>query len=131
MKVNTKIRYGLRAIIQLAQADNLGVLQKDIAEQQNISNKYLDVIIAGLKAKWLIRNVKGKKSGYILTKVPKKISVHDVFTAFEPNVCILDCLYSTGSCGREPICRARNFWQDLNFLINDKLKKTSIADFLK
>ena len=131
MKVNTKIRYGLRTIIQLAQSDNTGVLQKHISEKQQISNKYLDIIIAGLKAKGLIRNVSGKKSGYLLTQTPDKITVYDVFTTFEPKVCIIDCLYTSGVCDREPICSARDFWKDLNFLIDSKLKTTSIADILK
>jgi len=130
MKVNTKIRYGLRTIIELAQADDTGVLQKDIAEHQQISNKYLDPIISGLKAKGLIRNVKGKKSGYLLTKSPDKISVNDVFTAFEPKVCILDCLYSAGVCDRELVCSARDFWKDLNSLIDSKLKQTTIAEII-
>ena len=65
MKFNTRIRYGIRAILEIAleESEN-GVFQKDISERQKISNKYLDNIITALKTAGLIKNVKGKKSGY-------------------------------------------------------------------
>ncbi|MFA6570693.1 MAG: Rrf2 family transcriptional regulator [Bacteroidota bacterium] len=131
MKVNTKIRYGLRTIIQLAQADdNSGILQKQIAQTQHISNKYLDSIIPILKAKGLIRNIHGKKSGYILTRPAEEITVFDVYSAFEHKVCILDCLYQTGICDMEPVCIARDFWNDLNSVIDSKMKNTKISDLI-
>ncbi|HRS19749.1 MAG TPA: Rrf2 family transcriptional regulator, partial [Bacteroidales bacterium] len=72
MKLNTKTRYGLRAIIEIAMnSSEHGVLQKDIAKTQNISNKYLDQIIAELKSADLIVNTGGKKSGYRLNGDPK------------------------------------------------------------
>ena len=67
MKLNTKVRYGLRAILEIA-AETEPMLQKNISDAQHIPLKYLDTIITGLRAKGLIRNFKGKKSGYILTK---------------------------------------------------------------
>ena len=131
MKINTKIRYGLRTIIQLAQANNNdGIFQKQIAEDQQISNKYLDSIIPVLKANGLIRNVSGKRSGYILAKPPSEISVFDVYAAFEHKVCIIDCLYKSGICDREPICNARHFWNELNNVIDSKMKSTKISDLI-
>lgn len=66
MKVNTKIRYGLRAMLELGLNENkknyTGLLQKDIAENQKLSVKYLDPIINSLKAKGLIKNAVGKKA---------------------------------------------------------------------
>lgn len=62
MKLNTKVRYGLRTMLEIAlQEDNKGVFQKDIAKNQQISEKYLDLIIASLKANGLIANTSGKK----------------------------------------------------------------------
>lgn len=63
LKLNTKIRYGLWAMIEIAlQEENKGIFQKDIAKNQEISEKYLDHIIASLKASGLIKNVCGKKA---------------------------------------------------------------------
>jgi len=61
MKISSKVRYGLRTMIEIAAStDSDGILQKDIAKNQNISNKYLDPIISALKLKDLISNSKGK-----------------------------------------------------------------------
>jgi Rrf2 family protein len=84
MKFSTKTRYGLRALIEIAK-DELGegVFQKDISKNQDISIKYLDQIIQSLKVAGLIVNVKGKKSGYILTRKPSEITVYDIHRAFK------------------------------------------------
>ena len=82
MQLNTKVRYGLRAVIEIAQEGKNRVLQKDITERQQIPIKYLDFIIAGLKTGGLIRNLKGKKSGYVLIRPANEISVYDVYCAF-------------------------------------------------
>ncbi len=130
MKINTKIRYGLRTIIHLAKADDNGILQKQIAASQNISIKYLDAIISALKAYGLIRNVSGKRSGYVLTKSPDEITVFDIYAAFEHKLCIIDCLYTNGICDREPICQARDFWSDLNNTIESKMRSTKMSDLI-
>jgi Rrf2 family protein len=131
MKINTKVRYALRAIIEMAKPENkYGILQKDISVNQDISYKYLDPIIKGLKDYGLIKNVNGKKSGYILAKTSDKISVLDVYNAFEDKFSLIDCLIGTGRCKREPICEARIFWQDLNKVNTQKMKETSIASLM-
>ena len=84
MKFNTKTRYGVRVVLELAlNAEREGgTFQKEIAESQDVSVKYLDHIIASLKKAGLIHNVGGKKSGYVLTKSPHEISIYDVYSAF-------------------------------------------------
>lgn len=115
MKFSTKTRYGLRAMMEIAVQDQkTGIFQKDIAEKQGISVKYLDHIISALKAAELITNVKGKKSGYILTREPEKITVLDIHNAFEPGICIIECLHKTIHCERESKCAAKGFWGKLN-----------------
>ncbi|MDD2280898.1 MAG: Rrf2 family transcriptional regulator, partial [Bacteroidales bacterium] len=104
MKINTKIRYGLRAVIEIACSnDPGGVLQKDIAINQEISLKYLDSIISSLKVKGIITHAKGKGSGFKLTRKPEEITVYDVYTAFEPIV-IVDCINDMGFCDRSRNC---------------------------
>ena len=85
MKMNTKVRYGLRAMIEMnTNESSSGILQKDISEIQEIPLKYLDSIISGLKNAGLIVNYSGKSSGYVITKQPAEISVYDIYRAFEP-----------------------------------------------
>ncbi len=100
MKFNTKTRYGVRTMLELALNENRGngTLQKEIAENQDVSIKYLDHIIADLKAAGLIVNVAGKKSGYRLTRSSKQISVYDIYSAFDDELAIIDCLLVGGEC---------------------------------
>ncbi len=112
MKLNTKIRYGMRAMIDIAKSDNPGgILQKDIAVNQNISVKYLDSIISSLKAKGLITTSKGKGSGYRLTRPAEKITVLDIYTAFEP-VTVVECIDNCEYCKRSYDCCSRKYWNE-------------------
>ncbi len=129
MKFNTKTRYGLRAMIEIARESNAnGILQREIADRQNLSNKYLDHIIFSLKVKGLITNVKGKKSGYILTRPASEITILDIHNAFEPGICIIDCLTLNYQCDREDNCSARNFWEGLNEMIKNYFKSHTLQD---
>ena len=115
MKFNTKTRYGIRAMIELALNENQeGTYQKDIAKKQEISFKYLDQIISALKSEDLISTVGGKKSGYKLNREPKNISMYDIFKAFNSNLEIIECLSNEEECLKERRCAARNFWHGLN-----------------
>lgn len=113
------------------QADGEGVLQKDIAERQNISVKYLDHIIHALKVAGLVTNLKGKKSGYVLTRPAGEISMLDIHNAFEPGICVVECLSDNISCNREGHCSARGFWRDLNEKLIEYFSQTSLGDLVK
>ena len=132
MIVNTKVRYGLRTVIELAKdKDRQGMLQKEISLNQNISIKYLDTIIASLKSSGLVRNISGKGSGYILTKKPSNITVYDVYQAFESELSIVFCVKNKGICGYESQCISQSFWDELNLVMEKKMSETTIADLLK
>lgn len=132
MKFSTKTRYGLRAMLEIAHhSPSSGVFQKDIAKNQDISNKYLDHIISGLKAAELIVNLRGKKSGYILTKDPSEITVYDIHNAFEPGICVIDCLSRSINCERQDRCVARGFWGVLNQKIIDYFKSVTLEDLIR
>ncbi|NTW33034.1 MAG: Rrf2 family transcriptional regulator [Bacteroidetes bacterium] len=134
MKVNTKIRYGLRVMIELGlheDHDNAGMFQKNIAENQQLSEKYLDPIISALKVSGLITNAGGKKSGYILNKPRKEITVYDVYRSFEPEPSIIHCVNKPVTCFISRICVANEFWMGLNDNITKYLKKTTLDDIIK
>ena len=107
-----------------------GVYQKDIAKNQDISIKYLDHIISGLKAANLISNVKGKKSGYVLTKPAKQITIYDIHNAFENGICVIDCVSLNFKCEKDGNCGAQVFWKGLNEVVLDYFKKTSLHDVI-
>ena len=103
-----------------------GVYQKAISERQEISFKYLDQIIASLKTSGLVEHVDGRMSGYTLSKEPDKISIYDIYKAFEHELAIIDCLAGEEACKRERLCAARDFWEELNKLIVEYMESTSL-----
>ncbi len=132
MKFSTKTRYGIRAVLEIALNDcENGIYQKDISKNQDISYKYLDQILSSLKAAGIVAKAGGRKSGYVLTREPSKITVYDVHNAFEPGICVIDCLAMNISCDREESCALKGFWGDLNNQIIEYFKSTTIQDLMK
>lgn len=109
-------------------SDN-GVLQKDIADNQQISNKYLDHIIHALKVSELIYK-KGKKGGYALSRDAENITIYDINNAFEPGICVVECLNKSFHCSRENGCEAKGFWGNLNNMIINYFKSITLKDLV-
>lgn len=132
MKINSKIRYGLRTIIEIANHnDPNGVLQKDIAKNQHISLKYLDSIISSLKIKGIVANSKGRGSGYILTRDPKDITMLDIYTAFE-QIIVVECINNMSLCDRNSHdCKAQNYWTEFNLDFRKMLASKNLAQILQ
>ncbi len=124
MKFNTKTRYGVRVVLELAlNADKEGgTYQKEIAASQDVSVKYLDHIISALKKAGLIANLGGKKSGYILTRPANEITIYDVYAAFDDELAIIDCLIAEGHCPRKDICAMKEYWCELNDTIRRNMQ---------
>lgn len=131
MKFNTQIRYGMRAMVEIAKADQkAGIFQKDISEKQKISLKYLDHIIHSLKTAGLIVNIKGKKSGYRLTRPASEISTLNIYNAFEPEIAVVECLSEHINCEMEMFCNTSEFWHGLNELIIDYFTQNTLEDLV-
>ncbi len=118
-------------MIEIArESSDEGIFQREIASRQNLSFKYLDQIILSLKVAGLIANVKGKKSGYILTRPASKITILDIHNAFEPGICVIDCMTLNYKCDRQSSCSARLFWKGLNNVVSDYFKSLTLKDLL-
>lgn len=131
MKINTKTRYGLRALIYIAMNSNKeeGVLQKDIAKAEGISFKYLDHIIAELKASNLIVSTGGKKSGYKLSRIPELITLYDVYKAFNSELKLVDCL-ANSSCFKNSKCATQYFWNIISEHITKFMNNITLQDII-
>lgn len=131
MKFSTKTRYGLRAILEIALNDSEnGIYQKDIAFNQNLSYKYLDHIINSLKVAGLVTKANGRRSGYVLACKPEEITIYDIHSAFEPGVCVVDCVSENYQCQRKDICALFGFWGNLNRQFVEILKSTTLQDIM-
>lgn len=133
LKLSTKGRYGLRAMIDLAEHnsdDTRPVMMSDIAKRQDLSKKYLHALLTPLKSAGLIRSTRGAKGGYSLAKEPTEISLSEILTALEGRLSIVDCVMDSKECLRQQNCKARLVWVDLNRIVNDKLQSVTLAQIM-
>jgi Rrf2 family cysteine metabolism transcriptional repressor len=131
MKLSTRTRYGLRAILELADNYGKGPLQtRIIAEHQDISVKYLEQLMAALKSAGLVRSQRGAKGGYILSQPPDKIKISDVFDVFEGPVATVECVDNEDFCARAADCIARQVWSEIQRAINNVLQSITLQDAL-
>ncbi len=131
MKFSTRTRYGVRAVLEIAlNQDKNGIYQKEIAQNQNISYKYLDQIINSLKVAGIVGKASGRKSGYVLIRKPAEITIYDIHNAFESGICVIDCMANSSTCKREKHCALRGFWGKLNNQVTQYFKSTTVKDLM-
>ena len=131
MIVTTKVRYGLRTLIEIASVpNNIGITQKDIACNQNLSVKYLDHIIKVLMTAQLITHLNGRKGGYSLALLPEKITIYMVYRAFETELCLVDCLHNNTCIRQIEACKSQSIWKEFNRQIVNFMENITIKDLL-
>ena len=131
MKLSTRTRYGLRAIIVLAENHGKGPLQiKTIAREQDISAKYLEQLMPTLKSARLVRSIRGSKGGYVLAKDPNQIKLNDVFNCLEGPVTTVECVENQNYCARVADCSARQVWTQVQNAIKDVLQSITLQDLV-
>jgi len=132
MKLSTRTRYGVRAILELAMSGNKGPLQlKIIAQRQDLSVKYLEQLMVVLKAAGFVRSVRGSKGGYMLAKAPDQIELIDVLHCLEGTVATVECVENKDYCVRAADCAARDIWVKVQKAIEDVLKSMTLQDLVK
>lgn len=117
MKLSTKGRYGLRAMIDLAQhSGDAPVSIISISERQDISERYLEQLVALLKKAGLVRSIRGAGGGYVLAKDMKEISVGDILRALEGSLEPVECpgLDPAGGCKSADSCVSKYVWKRIN-----------------
>lgn len=121
MKLSTKGRYGLRALIDLGlYSENETVSIASIAARQNISESYLEQLIAKLRKAGLVTSIRGAGGGYKLAKPAAEISVGDILRALEGNLDPVECpgLKEEVGCGGAEFCVTKYVWQRINDSVN-------------
>jgi Rrf2 family protein len=129
MRISTKIRYGLRALVDLALFGNgQPVEAPNIAERQAISKKYLDSLLATLKSAGLVKSERGSKGGYMLARAPEEITVENVILAFEGPISLVDCVIAPDSCPRSDNCPTIDVWREINHAVQTVVRKVTVAE---
>jgi Rrf2 family transcriptional regulator, cysteine metabolism repressor len=133
MKISTKGRYGLRALVDLSMNGRNGfpVLLSDIARRQGISDKYLEQIATQLNRAGLVKTVRGRKGGYLLSKPEGEIKVSEVIKILEGPISLVDCVLEPQACSKSAACCTRDIWTLLSNKIEEVLSGFTIGDLAK
>jgi Rrf2 family protein len=130
MKISTKGRYGLRAMMDLATYGGEGrspVFLSDIAKRQGISDKYLEHIFASLHKAGLVKALRGRKGGYLLNKQPGDITLNEILAVLEGPCSLVDCVSDVRACPKTETCASREVWTMLGNKIEETLKGVTLA----
>lgn len=133
MKLSTKGRYGLRALIDLAQyGEQEAVSIQSISARQQISDSYLEQLVRKLKKAGLVTSVRGAQGGYRLARPAEEISVGDVLMALEGSIEAVSCQEGENpSCVGKDLCVARFVWQKVNKSIQETVDSIMISQLVE
>ncbi|AAK79641.1 Rrf2 family protein [Clostridium acetobutylicum] len=130
MKLSTKGRYGVKAMVDLAihyGAEPVSI--KSISERQKISEAYLEQLFVPLRKSGLIKSIRGSQGGYVLSKDPKDIHISNIFDVLEGPIEISDCVESD-SCDNSDYCVTRLLWVKIKESIDNVTKTITLKDMV-
>ena len=130
--ISTKGRYGLRVMIDLAKNDNGSYIPlKDIADRQEISKKYLEIIVKKMVEGGLVKGSSGTGGGYKLVKKPEKYTVGEILTLMEGTISSVACLADKDyDCPRKKKCETLPMWKEFDKIVHDYFYKKKLSDLL-
>lgn len=133
MKLSTKGRYGLRALIDLAlYGEEEAVSIQSISARQQISDSYLEQLVRKLKKAGLVTSVRGAQGGYRLAKPAGEISVGDVLRALEGSIEAVSCgVENNANCLGKDLCVARYVWEKVNKRIQETVDSIRISQLVE
>lgn len=132
MKLSTKGRYGVKALFELAMHYGEGpTALKNIAEEQGLSEHYLEQLIGPLRKAGLVKSVRGAQGGYMLARHPREITIGDIIRVLEGPIAPTDCTASDEGvehCGRADSCTARKVWLQIRDSIVEVVDSITLED---
>ena len=134
MKLTSKGRYAVMALVDLARFDNINpVSLRDISLRQNISLDYLEQIFFKLKKNKIVKSIRGNQGGYVLSMKPNDIKLTNIFHAVDEKVKTVQCKKDSkkGCNGRITKCITHNLWDELENHINSFFEQKSLKDLIQ
>ena len=124
MKISTKGRYGLTLMISLTKRYGQGCTSlKSIAEENNLSDLYLEQIVAKLKKANLVKSTRGAHGGYELSMPPEDISVYMIFKAVEENILVIEQ-------DEKDTKNEKYLWREMRDAMSGVMKNTTLYDLI-
>ena len=131
MKLSTRVRYGTRALLDLAlHAGGATVPLKEIAERQEISLQYLEHLVAPLISAGIINSVRGPRGGIKLMRRPEEVKLSELYDLLEGGQVPVDCLRDSSACQRYDFCVTRDVWAEIDSAVQNVLGGTTMADLV-
>jgi Rrf2 family protein len=132
MKISTRLRYGLRMMMDLgARGGTVPILLREIARDECISEKYLSQIIIPLKAHGLVATFRGAHGGYMLGRPATDIRIKEIVEALEGTIELVDCIESPATCARSGECVARELWEGLGGAMRGYLESVTLDELVR
>ena len=134
MKISTKGRYGLRILLDIAlyRVGDRPRMIREIANNQEISEKYISRLIIELRKAGLVKSVRGMNGGYTLARKPEDINILDVLEIMEGPIAIVDCAISSVKvCRRKPQCPTQRMWAEINQRIRNAFAAYTLKDLVE
>jgi Rrf2 family protein len=134
IRVSTKGRYGTRLMLNLARhydSGNKAVILRNVAEEEEISIRYLEQIIISLKIYKLVKSIRGAGGGYTLARKPSEITICQILEALEGSCGLVDCVEDKDFCDRLPSCAAYEIWKEASQILKDYFERVTLQYLLE
>lgn len=132
MKISTRGRYALRLMMDIAMHDNGEPVRiKDIARRQEVSEKYLEQIIAILNKAGFVRSIRGPKGGYTLSKKPEEYTAGMILRLTEGSLAPVSCLeMDVNDCPRQNQCATLELYKRIDNAVHQVVDNVTLADLV-
>ena len=131
--ISTKGRYAIRVMIDLAEHGAEGRIPlKDIAARQEISKKYLEIIVKEMVSGGLVSGVSGKGGGYCLVRDPEEYTVGEILELMEGSLASVACLAAgDNTCPRKAVCQTLPLWTEYDLMVHDFFYSKKLSDLIR
>jgi Rrf2 family protein len=132
MRISTRLRYGLRALVEITRnPDNGRMTTGAIAARLAVSPKYLGAILARLKEGGLLISMRGTAGGFVMGKDPSSVTVEEVYRILEGPTLFVECVNHPEWCDRSSSCVTRKLWKDLEAVIGQELAGVTLEQLAR
>lgn len=131
MKISTKGRYALRLMLDLAlNSRGNAIPLRDVAQRQEISDKYLEQIVTQLSRAGLVRSVRGAGGGYLLTRPAGEYSVGEILRVLEGSLAPVSCADNSECCGRAEQCVTAEVWREIQEAVSGVVDRLTLEELV-
>ena len=130
MWVSTRAQYGMRALVEIALSGDKPTSLKTVSYRQNISQQYLEQIVAVLRRGGIVESIRGAYGGYRLARSMEKITALEVVELMEGSLAPVVCIEDEDKCEHTGNCSTEDLWQRVDQSIRDVLRDTTLAQLV-